>query len=418
MNKWSGLLGRFGAYGFFKELVFFEPFLILFLRGQGLSFFAIGVLIATRELTTTLAEIPTGVAADLWGRRRALVASFASFILSFLFFYFSRSFAGFFLAMMWFGLGEAYRSGTHKAMILEYLDLRPGEGLKAVTAFAFVRAWSQIGAALSAVLAAAFVFWQSNYRVVFLASVWPYIFGGLLVMTYPRELDGERARKGTWKAWWQFTVDSTRHFFEQPALRLGLINSALDKTLYKTSKDYLQPVIAASALGLLPFLPGLLPRATVPQVVAVAAAVIYLGLYLGSALASSLSGKMEAFLGGEPRALNRTYFGYLAAFLTALLALPAGWWWAVVAAFWAISALQNARRPMILSYLGLYMERSERATMLSVETVIQTLMTMVLAPVIGALVDAFGLGAVFAAGVAVFGLAGWVVRLRAEGPRV
>lgn len=412
MDRWRGLLGRFGAYGFFKELVFFEPFLILFLREQGLSFFAIGVLIAVREITTTLTEIPTGVAADLWGRRRALVASFASFILSFVFFYVSRSFGGFLLAMVWFGLGEAYRSGTHKAMILEYRDLRPASAPAAVEAFAFVRAWSQIGAALSAVMAAAFVFWQSSYRVVFLASIWPYILGGLLVLTYPRELDGQQPRQGIWKAWWEFLADSSRHWLQQPVLRLALINSALDKTLYKVSKDYLQPVIAASALLLLPFLPRLIPRAGEQQVIAVAAALIYLVLYLGSAWASSQSARLEASLGGEPRALNRTYLGYLAAFLLAFLALPARAWWLVVVSFWVISALQNARRPMILSYLGQFMERNERATMLSVETVIQTVMTMLLAPLLGAVVDAYGLMGMFAAGLAVFSLAGILARLR------
>ncbi len=415
MDSWRGLLGRFGGYGFFKELVFFEPFLILFLRKQGLSFFAIGVLIAVRELTTTLTEIPTGVAADLWGRRRALVASFISFILSFLFFYASSTFAGFLLAMIWFGLGEAFRSGTHKAMILEYLDLRPETAPKSVTAFAYVRSWSQIGAALSAVLASAFVFWQSSYRVVFFASVWPYILGGLLVLTYPRALDGPRPSRATWKEYWGFTVESTRHWLQQPALRLALINSALDKTLYKVSKDYLQPVISASALLLLPFLPRLLPQASEQQTVAVAVALIYLGLYLGSAWASSQSDRWEYYLGGEPRALNLTYLGYLAAFLLALAAMPLHAWWVVVIGFWLISALQNARRPMMLSYLGGYMGRTERATMLSVETVLQTLMTMVLAPLIGAVVDAYGLSGMFAAGLVLFGAAGVIVRLRQPG---
>ena len=38
------LMFRFSMYGFLKNLRFFEPFLVLFFRDAGLSFFQIGVL--------------------------------------------------------------------------------------------------------------------------------------------------------------------------------------------------------------------------------------------------------------------------------------------------------------------------------------------------------------------------------------
>ncbi len=74
---------RFCLYGFFKNLRFFEVFLILFFLEKGLSFFAIGTLYAAREITVNLFEIPSGVIADSFGRRRTMILSFGFYIISF-----------------------------------------------------------------------------------------------------------------------------------------------------------------------------------------------------------------------------------------------------------------------------------------------------------------------------------------------
>ena len=67
------MLFRFSLYGFLKNQRYFEPFLVLALLEKGMSFFAIGGLIAFRELATNLFEIPSGSIADLLGRRRAML---------------------------------------------------------------------------------------------------------------------------------------------------------------------------------------------------------------------------------------------------------------------------------------------------------------------------------------------------------
>lgn len=115
---------KFRAYGFLKNLRFFAPFLILFFLEMGLSFFQIGVLFSIREIAITLLEIPTGVVADSCGRRKAMIASFSFYLLSFALFYISPCFSIYALAMVIFAFGETFRSGTHKAMILEYLRIK------------------------------------------------------------------------------------------------------------------------------------------------------------------------------------------------------------------------------------------------------------------------------------------------------
>jgi len=101
------VLVRFSLYGFLKNQRYFEPFLVLFFLDQGLSFTQIGLLVAVRELSANLLEIPSGALADLYGRRRAMVSSFAAYILSFLVFAGGTIFIHFALAMFLYAFGDA-----------------------------------------------------------------------------------------------------------------------------------------------------------------------------------------------------------------------------------------------------------------------------------------------------------------------
>lgn len=93
---------KFSAYGFLKNLRFFEPFLVLYLLSKGLSFTEIGVLIGLRELIVMIAEIPSGLLADVLGRRRTLASSFVFYMISFVAFFVSQNFVGFLVAMLFF----------------------------------------------------------------------------------------------------------------------------------------------------------------------------------------------------------------------------------------------------------------------------------------------------------------------------
>lgn len=151
-------LFKFSAYGFLKNLRFFDAFLFLFFRQQGFSFLQIGTLISIREVSILILEIPTGIAADSYGRRSSMIFSFLSYIISFIIFFFFPSFSFYILAMIFFGLGEAYRTGTHKAMILTYLELNQITEQR-VEYYGFTRSWSQLGSALAALIAGAIVFY-------------------------------------------------------------------------------------------------------------------------------------------------------------------------------------------------------------------------------------------------------------------
>ena len=85
---------------------------------KGISFLEIGILYAVREIAINFFEIPSGIIADSLGRRKTLASSFLVYILAFIIFYLFSSFSLFILAMLFYALGDAIRSGINKAMIV------------------------------------------------------------------------------------------------------------------------------------------------------------------------------------------------------------------------------------------------------------------------------------------------------------
>ncbi|HID57265.1 TPA: MFS transporter [Candidatus Poribacteria bacterium] len=413
INRWTLMIPRFCAYGFLKNLRFFDVFLILFLRQKGLSFLEIGTLIGIREMTAMILEVPTGIVADLIGRRKAMITAFLSYIISFLFYYAARNFMWFLPAVILFGVGDALRSGTHKAMILEYLDLR-GLSDKKVEVYGRTRSWSQIGSALSTVIAAVLVFYKGDYGIVFLASLIPYILDLGLMISYPKELDGKRSRHLSLRAVFDFTLHSFRNCWNVRPLRTALLNSSLDKGVYKVAKDYLQPVLKASSMALLPFMVRLFPGATEQQATAVAIGVVYSILYLANSQASRRAYVVQRWLGGSKRALNWTYFSLLLISSMAFLALRFDLRYLAVLAFLMLAFVENARRPMLVSYLGAFMERKQRATVLSVESQLSALTAMVMGPVMGFFADHFGISGVFIVSILLFTALGIPLRIKEE----
>jgi len=406
---------KFRLYGFLKNLRFFDPFLILFLREMGLSFLEIGALYSIREISTNVLEIPTGVLADAFGRRKAMIASFSAYIASFALFYALPRFWIYAIAMILFAVGETFRSGTHKAMILEHLRISGREAEK-VGYYGRTRAASQVGSAVAALLAGALVFFAGGVRIVFLASIVPYALALVLFLTYPRSLDGGRstnAKVPRRKA--LAVVRATARDFvsalRRPALLRGLASSAGFDAIFKSTKDYLQPILQAQALAL-----PLLLALGEEERVAIVVGGLYFLIYLGTAFASSRAGRLERRLRSLPAVSNVTFaIGLLllaGAGASAWVGLPA----LAIVLFLLVYAVQNLRRPVLIGYLADLLSHDTMATGLSVETQLRTLLMACFAPLLGVLADRLGVGAAVLA-VAAIGLALFpLVRLRQGGP--
>lgn len=407
------MLFRFSLYGFLKNLRFFEPFLVLFFRDAGLSFFLIGVLYAVRDVATNLLEIPAGVVADAFGRRRSMVISFSAYIVSFVIFYTFPSFASYAAAMVVFAVGEAFRSGTHKALILEHLRIRDIEHLK-VDYYGTTRAASQLGSALNSLVAAGLVFYTGNYRYVFLASIVPYVLDLVNLATYPRRLDGELADL-QWSAVPAQAKATTRAFldiFRNPQAIRAILNSSGFDAFFKGTKDYLQPILEAFALGLPIFL-----AFEADQRSSLVIGAVYFVIFLFSSYASRHAGAIGARIGDVAKAINTTFLLGAGLLLVAGVASWGDLRIVSILVFLGLYLLHNVRKPLNVAFISDQIENEVMASGLSVESQLVTLLMAVIAPALGGLADWIGVGGALAIlGVAMAALAVVTRVAGAEGP--
>ena len=382
---------KFQLYGFLKNLRFFDPFLVLFFREMGFSFLQIGVLYSIREISTNLLEIPTGIVADAFGRRKAMLASFSSYIASFLLFYFVPQFWAYALAMVLFAFGETFRSGTHKAMILEHLRLEGLVGCR-VAYYGRTRAASQFGSAIASLIAAGIVFYTGQFRVVFLASTVPYLLGLALIATYPQRLDGERASTHAVTAR-NALLSLTEAFrdllrmIRSPDLLRGLLNSAVFDATFKSTKDYLQPLLQSLALAM-PILVSLASKQRTAAVVGV----LYFAIYAVTSMASAYAGAFARRARSLSAAVNVSFLAGIGLLAAAGAAGWAGWPSIAAGAFLGIYLAQNIRRPVMVGYISDLLSHRAMATGLSVESQLRTLIMAAAAPLLGLAADHWGVG--------------------------
>ncbi|MFP4001045.1 MAG: MFS transporter, partial [Thermoplasmata archaeon] len=315
MSRKKLMLLRFSSYGFLKNLRFFEPFLYLFFLANGLSYTQIGFLISIRETSTLLLETPTGIIADLTGRRRAMASAFASYIFSFIIFYQFSSFLLFIPAMLLFAMGETFRSGTHKSMIMEHLD-EEGMSDQKVQYYGKTRSASRLGSAVSAVLAGVIVYYFQSYNIIFLVTIFPYIIAFFLMLSYPKSLDGEPSG-ASFESTISHLKESFRQFFDRPELGKMMVNASIYDSFFKISKDYLSPIIQTFAVGL----PFLLYIENQDQRTAIMVGVVYFFVYMNSFVSSRKSASLMERTGEMSRALNVLYFIMASAFLAVALFL-------------------------------------------------------------------------------------------------
>ena len=379
---------KFALYGFLKNLRFFEPFMILFFRDGGLSFLQIGLLYSVRDLATNVLEVPTGVYADAFGRRKSMIMAFIAYIVSFIIFYRFSNFYIYGLAMLFFAFGDAFRSGTHKALILEYLKINQMENIK-VEYYGRTRAASQLGSAVNSLIAAALVFCTGNYRYIFIASTVPYILDLINLTTYPKELDGEliRLQEGAISKQFKTTLKTFFAIFRDPTAMRAILNSSSFVGFFKATKEYLQPILKTFAIALPIFV---VLDATKRSAVIIG--IVYFVIYLLTSYASRSAARFEKRFESLSHAINLTFLVGAVFLFIAGIASQQRLSLLSILLFLGFYVLHNLRKPMNVAFISDQISHKVMASGLSVESQFSTIFMVILAPVLGALADAFSVG--------------------------
>jgi MFS family permease len=396
------VLWRFSLYGFLKNQRYFEPFLYLAFLDKGLSFAMIGLLVSCREVAKNLLEIPSGAVADMWGRRRAMVLSFTAYIASFAVLGYAEGLPLLFAGMALFGVGEAFRTGTHKAMIFSWLRSE-GRLDERTRVYGYTRSWSKIGSAVSVVVAAGLVLASGSYAYIFYGCIPAYVLGVVNFLGYPRELDGDCKRCASFRSVLAHLGEALSAAFRRPGMRRLVFESMGFGGVFDAAKDYLQPVLKGVALvvvaGAVVRL-GILSEGEAnalsgPRQAALLVGPVFVVLHLLSALASRRAHRLVDIAGGEDRAARMLwglgFVGFAAIAVAAFHDSDSGSGHAAsavtIGGFVFLYVLQNFWRPVLVSRVDHESEESHRATVLSIESQAKSFATMIAAPALGLAVD-------------------------------
>ena len=375
---------QFCLYGFLKNLRFYDAFLLLFLLENNLSYSQVGILYAIREITTNLAEIPSGIIADSFGRKRALLGAFGLYIISFVVFYYSSHFQFLLIAMFLIGIGDAFRSGTHKGMIMDYLSMNNWKQHK-VAYYGQTRSWSQLGSAVSALMAGLMVFYSGGYRIIYLLSTIPYVLNFINIATYPKELNFSLKTKGSTLGSFKSVINN---FLENIKKRkvLEVVNSAaLHSAFLKAIKDYIQPLLLNIAI-LLPFFVSLDTKRKSGLLIGIA----YFFIFILTSQASKSAPKLAALpLANIPK--KTLLVGLLFGILSGVLFLFKIWWGALLF-FVMIYLIENVRKPILVGLLADHVSNNILTSVISAQSFYQTIVTALLAVLLGLFADHLGIG--------------------------
>ncbi|MEM7106379.1 MAG: MFS transporter [Bacteroidota bacterium] len=376
---------KFCAYGFLKNLRFFDAFLLLFLLEKGLSYTEIGVIYATREVIINFSEIPSGILADTLGRKYSLMASFMAYILSFSVFFFATDLVFFIGAMILFGIADAFRSGTHKGMIMDYLKLNGWSDQK-VHYYGHTRSWSQFGSALSALAAGLLVLYFGSYRNVFLFSIIPYLLNFINIATYPEEINFSSKKKNLGKK--RSFLGTFKSFFtevKKPNVFRILNSTAMHSAYLKAVKDYIQPIMVGVAL-LMPLTINDDPTKKSGIVIGI----IYFFIFLMTSYASRNAGKFAA-MDIKHLPLRSMLVGFMAG-LTCGLFYNFDLLVVALLAFIMIYILENIRKPILTGSMADNVPNDILTSVLSGQAFYQTILTSAIALTMGIVADYAGVG--------------------------
>ncbi len=369
---------KFGFYGFFKNLRFFDPVLLIYLYSFGLSVFYIGLLYSVRETIIYIFEIPSGVFADRYGKKTELILCFVFYIASFIIFAIGTVFWVFVIAMILFGLGEAFRSGTHKAMIMQYMDEKNLKDEKSKI-YGKTRSYSMIGSMISSLFTIYLVIALPELKFLFFLAIIPYLFDIILIMTYPPFLNEKKESSFKWKSFIKENKKTLTYVWQDKKMRSILFRSSSYQAMFKILKDFIQLILVSIPLSVLLF-----NRFSADEHIEIYSAMMYAVIFFISAIVTRNAYRLLKLSNHEKItalmwALSGITMITIGVFINQLIVTFIG--------FVFMYVFLNIRKPLMVEVIGDYADPNRRASVLSIDSQLTSIIIIVFAPLLGLLAD-------------------------------
>ncbi len=358
-------ISKMYVVSFLRSLTFFGAIAVPFFLDWGkLNYAAIFLLESAFSLSIVLAEVPTGVFADKFGRRLSLITGFLLTVLGIFVFVLQPAFFVFLAAEIIWGVGAAFLSGADRALVFDSLkELKKEKNSKEV--FARISIAETAGAVIglpagSFVAGLKIMPYPDILLLPFFLTVIPFLLAAAVVL-----LIREPKRKMSVKGFATGSLDGIRALRQNPRLR----SLALDMTMISMLSFFMywfyQSLLRVSGTDIAYF--GL--------VAAGFNAVSMFLLWKVTAI-ERLFGPAK-FLYFSALAIGVLYFSvaFSQYFLLSLVAII------------AITSLRALRQPVFEHYINFQIKSKERAAVLSSVNLLERLGLVILYPLVGFLAD-------------------------------
>ena len=182
-------------YNIFLSFRFTDAVWVVFLLSRGFTLAQVGVAEGVFHVTSFLCEVPTGIAADLLGRKRTLAVSGVCGVLSGLFMAFGAGFPGVCLSMAFNAMMYNFASGTQEAIAYDSL-LTVGKSEDYLRVSAWLNGISSAVAAAGCLLGGAAILLGYVRAYLVNAAVGAAVVASALSLAEPAVTDAQRKRIG------------------------------------------------------------------------------------------------------------------------------------------------------------------------------------------------------------------------------
>jgi len=354
---------KFYLTEFLKTQRYFIPVMILFLQLHKLTYTEIFLLYAIQQAVVFLLEIPSGVVADQFGKRATLIFSRFCLLPAFAVFAMADGFWLFLVAMIIMGINKAFKSGTHKAYIYDYVE-QSGTDISFTEVIGKGKYWARLGEALACAAGGA-IAGKYGFNMVFVFALVPVVVNCVNALTYAKIEEKHKVSRFSLKSHFGHIFESFKHIREKRIVYRIILNSAVFAFCLKASGMFFQPYmrdvnIRVELIGL-----------------------IYTAVFIVTAFGSRYAYLLE-------KKFTRANIANVIGWLAVIPLLVLGFRFISIGGvflFAGIIFIRNVRRPPVITELNRHIESGNRATILSIDALFTALLALAFLPVVGYLSD-------------------------------
>jgi MFS family permease len=350
---------KLDSYMFLSGFHLFSAVIITLLTGWGgLTLTQALLLQSWFTLAIFLLEVPTGVVADVWGRKQSLILGAFVSVIGFIVYALVPNFWIFALGEFLLALAFTLRSGAAEALLYDSVpQAQAKKALSKNTSLTLVAL--SVGPALGSIL----LNWVEPQHLMMLTAV-PFLIMTILAFTLEEPTKVEHQDQS--QQFWATLFDGIKFFMRHPQLRSLAVDMGIVAGVSKMMIWLYQPLLQEQGVSESLF--------GVFFAIAVAIEVVAMNSY--------------AHLESKGKSVRKILFW--SGLIPALGLLLAGFsqvWWLSVLGMWLTIGIGMSRKPFFAGIFNEHISSKQRATVLSAIAMSSQIMLVFLNPIVGVIGD-------------------------------